>query len=213
MKTPVKNSSCLGDVLDEVILSEMPLEEQREFKEVVDEVGARKMFGWSQAEQKLKDKKRKRAPKAKAKLKAKAKARGKRQLNPKFLQRQRKALRLAIENNAPEESAPSRAAPAEPSTDAPPAGGDIDSDLGAALEQALAIETMPQKSLRLQGQRLQSHPQMPHLQEETLTWTWTLLQAQTTWRLTILCPLRCPMLQQGQSLQGQTLVWKCHRRR
>ncbi|CAK9095553.1 unnamed protein product [Durusdinium trenchii] len=54
MQTPIKRKN-IGDVLDELVLSEMPLEEQREFREVAEEIQSKKQTGWSIVEQKWRD--------------------------------------------------------------------------------------------------------------------------------------------------------------
>ena len=67
----------IGDALDEYLLSEMALPDQRDFKEVADEVETRKKIGWSVVEQRWREANGKKPGKPKAKAKAKAKAKPK----------------------------------------------------------------------------------------------------------------------------------------
>ena len=67
IKASKEKVRTIGDTLDEYILSEMPLDEQRDFKEVAIEAEAKQKAHWTILEQKEKQ------PKAKAKRKAKAK--------------------------------------------------------------------------------------------------------------------------------------------
>ena len=51
MKKPVKEK-LIGDSLDEFVLAEMPLQDQKDFKEVADEIETKKKAGWSLVDQK-----------------------------------------------------------------------------------------------------------------------------------------------------------------
>jgi hypothetical protein len=72
MKKP-QAQKTIGDCLDEFILSEMPLEEQRDFKEVAEEVQTRQKAGWTLVDQKFRQQREKKKAKPKRKPKAKAK--------------------------------------------------------------------------------------------------------------------------------------------
>ena len=65
----------IGDSLDELVLSELPLQEQRDFVEVADEVASRRKAGWSIVQQKVRDATAQKRPKSKAKPKGSAKPR------------------------------------------------------------------------------------------------------------------------------------------
>ena len=109
-QTPIKRKN-IGDVLDELVLSEMPLEEQREFREVAEEIQSKKQTGWSIVEQKWRDSNKKRRPKAKAKSKAKAKAKAKPKAKSHMWGARKRRRTSNVDVVPPIEDAPSSAAP------------------------------------------------------------------------------------------------------
>lgn len=72
MDKPVPEKQ-IGDFLDELLMAELPQEDQREFKEISEEIDNKKRCGWNLVEQRWKKATAKRKARAKAKQKAKAK--------------------------------------------------------------------------------------------------------------------------------------------
>lgn len=101
----------VGGALDEFVLSELPGEDQSDFKEIAKEVDCNKKIGWSFVEQKWKEatkKKKKAKPKSKASArrraqpKVKAKAKAARRVPRKLL---KKLLQVAAPHHPPENEA------------------------------------------------------------------------------------------------------------
>ena len=75
MKRPVKER-MIGDSLDELVLAELPQQEQKEFREVADEIDAWKKIGWTFVEQQWRAANSKTKPGPKAKAKGKSQGKG-----------------------------------------------------------------------------------------------------------------------------------------
>ena len=107
--------SKLGDALDELVLSELPAEDQSDFRHVADFIEKKHKQGWSLAENAWKKAYK---PKAKAKTKAKAKAAVKKAVRvgiSRWVRRKRKADEIAGEEPVP----PEPEAPLPPEPEAP----------------------------------------------------------------------------------------------
>ena len=132
-----EKSTVIGDALDEFILSEMPLEEQQDFKEVADEVDTKRKCGWSLVDQKWREQTAKKKPKAKAKRKAKPKPKA----VPRRCGRKRKRSEAELQQQEDRQVAPALLdGPAEPVAAAselpaePSAPADVDSAEAGAVE-------------------------------------------------------------------------------
>ena len=76
MQKPEKPQKQIGDELDELILGELPAEDQDDFKLVAQEIESKQKAGWSLVESQWKKAMAKKKPRAKGKAKGETQGQG-----------------------------------------------------------------------------------------------------------------------------------------